>query len=613
MNTKNKKIIVLFGVLALCFIFLPAAAQAGDLKIGAVCTEDGDCATSECEESTKKDASGQNIKYCVCNEDENKHCSLKEFGGYGGEPEDWDCSNGADATYDLNYCIREKNKSANKNDNIKAPIGFTDASFIDAILDPRAATQATVSEIQKILDKPRLSIRIPGLEFGEVKQVEEGGEKYVLVPYLGEYIAAIYRYGIIAAGIVAVVFIINSGIQWITSAGSKERIEGAKKQITRAIIGLIILATSYLLLYTINPELVEFKSLQIVTIKGIPLEDEDLAEEQIDAYNATTVGVAGIGKTMKGFLGPFPPEYKACSKEGAQWAATELEKKGICVGPCHCAWTASLFMRYIGCDVPASGGTFTLSYKLEEKGWATQLVTNENKNNLPIGMLFVPGHTGVSIGNGKDFESAPAKLKKVDSIAGSSCAKKDLADIFTNHSLCSACAKLSGHEPWSGLFTNSGKLNTFLRDNSKSIEEKRAYLKKAGGCQGSQGWGTGKVSTGWKGVVSPPGTFPSNIERGCCVLTSKGVKNRKKFQVYTTQAWCDIFSKGSGPFTKNFISGQTKEQCDPSTVTEYCCVISGKTYGEIEAGSKTKTELNAECKKKKSGSYAVAGKCRAIP
>ena len=51
--------------------------------------------------------------------------------------------------------------------------------------------------------------------------------------------------------ILAIIYIIYSGIQWATSGGSKERIEKARKKLTYSIIGLIIITAAFGVLYPV--------------------------------------------------------------------------------------------------------------------------------------------------------------------------------------------------------------------------------------------------------------------------------------------------------------------------------------------------------------------------
>jgi hypothetical protein len=114
-----------------------------------------------------------------------------------------------------------------------------------------------------VQQQPKISI--PGLQFGAPKISTNGNgeDQLVDVPFLGQYIAAVYKYAVAVAGIIAVVMIIIAGFQWATSGGSADAISEAKKRISNAIIGLILTLSSYVILYTVNPELVSFKNLRV--------------------------------------------------------------------------------------------------------------------------------------------------------------------------------------------------------------------------------------------------------------------------------------------------------------------------------------------------------------
>lgn len=76
---------------------------------------------------------------------------------------------------------------------------------------------------------------------------------------LGDYIQIVYRYLVGIAGLVAAVLIIRGGFQYITSAGDATKIAGAKESIGSALIGLLLVLGSYVILNTVNPELVNLK------------------------------------------------------------------------------------------------------------------------------------------------------------------------------------------------------------------------------------------------------------------------------------------------------------------------------------------------------------------
>lgn len=57
---------------------------------------------------------------------------------------------------------------------------------------------------------------------------------------------------LIVAVVLAVVFLLLGGIRWITSAGDQKGIESARKQITYAIVGLIIVVAAFLIVNLIG-------------------------------------------------------------------------------------------------------------------------------------------------------------------------------------------------------------------------------------------------------------------------------------------------------------------------------------------------------------------------
>ena len=106
-----------------------------------------------------------------------------------------------------------------------------------------------------------------GLVFGqpsvgrdlEIEYPEVAGEQpeKVITP-VPEYVRYIYNALIWLSGLIALIVLIIGGFEWFTSAGSIDRIRSAKDRISAAVLGIIILFGSYLILISINPELVVF-------------------------------------------------------------------------------------------------------------------------------------------------------------------------------------------------------------------------------------------------------------------------------------------------------------------------------------------------------------------
>ena len=84
---------------------------------------------------------------------------------------------------------------------------------------------------------------------------------------MAEYISLAYRYILSIGSILGVVVIIASGVIYLTAGGNPSRIGQAKEYIGGAVVGVILLFTSYLILNTLNPDLVRLKMPSISMIR----------------------------------------------------------------------------------------------------------------------------------------------------------------------------------------------------------------------------------------------------------------------------------------------------------------------------------------------------------
>ncbi len=76
---------------------------------------------------------------------------------------------------------------------------------------------------------------------------------------LSDFLAQIFNFGIAIAVVLALIMIIWGGIEYMT-ADSWFKKNGGKAKVTDALLGLGLALISYLILYTINPCLVNFKA-----------------------------------------------------------------------------------------------------------------------------------------------------------------------------------------------------------------------------------------------------------------------------------------------------------------------------------------------------------------
>lgn len=83
------------------------------------------------------------------------------------------------------------------------------------------------------------------------------------IPIAGQ-IANFYTWALEIGALVALLVLIYGGIVYTTSAGNASRISEAKEWVFGALIGLFILFGSFLILNTINPELIKLKDLKLI-------------------------------------------------------------------------------------------------------------------------------------------------------------------------------------------------------------------------------------------------------------------------------------------------------------------------------------------------------------
>lgn len=62
---------------------------------------------------------------------------------------------------------------------------------------------------------------------------------------IGRVISSAVSFILVIAGLLAFVYLILGGIQWITSGGDKAGLEGARNKIIHAIVGLIVVFSAW--------------------------------------------------------------------------------------------------------------------------------------------------------------------------------------------------------------------------------------------------------------------------------------------------------------------------------------------------------------------------------
>lgn len=90
-------------------------------------------------------------------------------------------------------------------------------------------------------------------------EIPGGLTKGTKVENIGDYIRGIFKFGLIAIGLVAFGAIVVGAIQYTVSAGNESQTKEGKDRILHGIYGVVLLLLSFLILNTINPDIVSLR------------------------------------------------------------------------------------------------------------------------------------------------------------------------------------------------------------------------------------------------------------------------------------------------------------------------------------------------------------------
>ena len=144
---------------------------------------------------------------------------------------------------------------------------------------------------------------------GEVPVGKVGADGYINSDLLANYIEAIYNYGLGIGGVLATVMLMVSGIIWLTSGGDSGKIGQAKKLMAGSIVGMVLLYGAFLLLNTINPDLVALKGVRVMGIQSQINEDaaDGIIDNLSNAPADTRVGWACMSTETQTCADTNPP------------------------------------------------------------------------------------------------------------------------------------------------------------------------------------------------------------------------------------------------------------------------------------------------------------------
>ena len=174
---------------------------------------------------------------------------------------------------------------------------------------------------------PKLNVPIPTLpEFSKIMVSGDKGNRTLDIPWIAQYVTALYRFGVGIAGILAVVMIMIGGVQYLMAGGDASRVTVAKQKINDAVIGLVLAFGTYLILSVVNPAILNLHALKVLYIEPEVIlftadaEENDSAEVATDFKRPMADNIDGSAAT----LGKIPADLTPLLEQ----AAADLKKQG---------------------------------------------------------------------------------------------------------------------------------------------------------------------------------------------------------------------------------------------------------------------------------------------
>lgn len=149
-----------------------------------------------------------------------------------------------------------------------------------------------------------------------------------------EAVIYLFNFSLGMAAVLAFIVIIAAGIKMVESRGNPSETQDAKQKIINSLLGLTILLTSYILLTTINPDLVKIENISLgttgITIPIItPGENPETAKnyqfEEIPIGTLTEAILIGTSST-KNKVPCYEYEHKAYDKDGQLIIGNTVDK-----------------------------------------------------------------------------------------------------------------------------------------------------------------------------------------------------------------------------------------------------------------------------------------------
>lgn len=157
--------------------------------------------------------------------------------------------------------------------------------FSSLLFLPMAAAQNCRSEVKGYCAQTAAIAQAQGIG---LENVIGGGEAADIIP-------ALYKFGLGLVGISALIALIVGGVKYMTAGGSQDQTKRARVWLGNGVFGLVLALLSYLILNTINPDLLKRLDLELepINLVIVPLGQDESGRNIGDPGSSAIIGRRG--------------------------------------------------------------------------------------------------------------------------------------------------------------------------------------------------------------------------------------------------------------------------------------------------------------------------------
>ncbi|MFA5886248.1 MAG: pilin [Patescibacteria group bacterium] len=134
---------------------------------------------------------------------------------------------------------------------------------ISGLLIANPAAVSAANEYTPLDFQPQIGLPFNGLDQPTKVGTYDSNTGSSTSNLLARYVKGFYDYGMMIVGILAALVLMGGGVLWLTSGGDSSKITQAKELIAGSLLGSAILFGSWIILNTINPDLLKLKSIEM--------------------------------------------------------------------------------------------------------------------------------------------------------------------------------------------------------------------------------------------------------------------------------------------------------------------------------------------------------------